>query len=72
MSALMATRGQLRDMGMAFRRLGLDEREAIVACIWFIVQRGVESRKELTAREASAVLDGLEDWERARAIRRSA
>jgi hypothetical protein len=72
MSALMATRGQLRDMGMAFRRLGLDARESIVACIWFIVRRSVESRKELTAKEASAVLDGLEGWEKVRARRRSA
>jgi hypothetical protein len=57
---------------MVFRRLGLNEREAIVACIWFIVQRGVKSRKELTAREVSLVLDAIEEHERFQARRRSA
>lgn len=71
MAGLMATRGQLRDMGMAFRRLGLDERERIVEYVWLLVRREVASRKELSAREASAVLDGLEELERLRARRRT-
>jgi hypothetical protein len=72
MSELMATRGQLRDMGMAFRRLGLNDRDEIMAYVWLIVGRDIESRKELTAREASLVLDAIEEQERFWARRRPA
>lgn len=54
-----ATRGQLRELAIAFTRFGLDRSGALgyVSCI---VARPVTSRKTLTTREASAVLDHLD------------
>ena len=65
-------KGQLQALGIGCRRLGLDDREEIMAYVWLIVGRDIESRKELTAWEASLVLDAIEEQERFRARRRSA
>ncbi len=54
-----ATRGQLRDLAMGFTRFGLS-RAAALGYVTCIVGRPVTSRKDITTREASRVLDHLE------------
>ena len=56
----LVTRGQLRDLAIALTRFGLTERPAALGYCSAIVGRPVESRKTLTTREASKILDHLE------------
>lgn len=57
---LLATRGQLRDLAVALQRFGLSTRDQALGYCSAVVGRPIASRKDLTAREASAVLDRLE------------
>lgn len=59
-TARPAVRGQLRAMEIAFSELGISEREERLRITSWIVNRSLSSSKELTTREASAVLDELE------------
>jgi hypothetical protein len=56
----LATRGQCRELAIAFTRFGLTDRAEALGYCASIVGRPVSSRKTLTTREASAVLDHLE------------
>lgn len=54
------TRGQLRDLGIGLHRFGLSNRDRCIGFCSCVVGRPLASRKELSAREASLVLDHLE------------
>ena len=54
------TRGQLRDIAIACHRFGLTTRDQALGYCSAVVGRPIASRKELTTREASRVLDLLE------------
>ena len=54
------TRGQLRDLAIALHRFGLSTRDEALGYCSAVVARPVASRKDLTTREASRVLDLLE------------
>jgi hypothetical protein len=59
-----ATRGQLRDIAIALHRFGLETRQECLAYCSLVAGRPIASRKELTTREASLVLDLLEGAQR--------
>jgi hypothetical protein len=52
--------GTLRSLVIRFGEFGLTDRAACLGFCAAVLGRVIESRKELTAREASAVLDCLE------------
>lgn len=54
------TRGQLRDIAIALHRFGLTTRDQALGYCSAVAGRPLASRKDLTAREASRVLDLLE------------
>lgn len=56
----VATRGQLRDLAIALGRFGLTDRDRALGYCSAIAARPITSRKDLTTREASAVLDHLD------------
>jgi len=51
---------QLKKIAVMFRELGIDDRDDRLAYVQGIVQREIESSKELTKREAMAVIDAQE------------
>jgi hypothetical protein len=55
-----ATRGQLRDLAIAAQRFGLASRDQALGFCSAVVSRPIASRKRLTTREASRVLDALD------------
>lgn len=57
--ARKASPGQLKAMGAAFGERGITERDERLAAVAEIIGRQVESAKDLTTTEASAVLDAL-------------
>jgi hypothetical protein len=63
-----ATRGRLRDIAIALHRFGLGTRDQALGYCSAIVGRPVVSRKRLTAREASRVLDALEAGDERREV----
>jgi hypothetical protein len=56
-----ATRGQLRSIAIALGRFGIVNRDRALGFCSALVRRPIESRHELTTREASLVLDVLDD-----------
>jgi hypothetical protein len=54
------TRGQLRDLAIALHRFGLTTRDQALGYCSAVVAHPITSRKELTTREASRVMDVLE------------
>ncbi len=54
------TRGQLRDIAIALQRFGLTTRDEALGYCAAVVARPIASRKEMSTREASRVLDLLE------------
>ncbi|MGA3219245.1 MAG: hypothetical protein ABSE77_09265 [Acidimicrobiales bacterium] len=56
-----ATRGQLRDLAVALARYGLESREECLTYCAVAVGRPIKSRKDLSTREASSILDALEE-----------
>ena len=60
MTCRPVTRGQLRDIAIALHRFGLTTRDQALGYCSAVVGRPVASRKDLTTREASRVLDLLE------------
>lgn len=56
---LPATREQLRTLAIACSRLGLERDAALRLCARLAGVTGLESRRELTARQASHILDVL-------------
>ena len=58
------TPGQLREIAIALDRFGIVNRDQALGFVACVVGRPITSRKSLTSREASAVLDTLEDWAR--------
>jgi hypothetical protein len=56
----LATRGQLRDLAIALSHFGITERAEALGYCAAVVGRPIPSRKTLTTREASEVLDHLD------------
>jgi hypothetical protein len=54
------TRGQLRDLAIALHRFGLLTRDGALGYCSAVVGRPIASRKQLSTREASTLLDLLE------------
>ena len=55
-----ATPGQLRDLAIALGAFDIHKRDEAIAYCGSIVGRPIEGRRELTTRDASAVLDEFE------------
>lgn len=56
-----ASQAQIRMLGALMGKQGLTERDAALAFVADVIGRQVGSRNELTAREASAVIDRLQE-----------
>lgn len=59
-----ATSGALRGIAIALNRFGLTNRDQCLGACSVLVGRPIASRKELTALEASRVLDHLDELAR--------
>jgi hypothetical protein len=51
----------LRDLAVALARYGLESREECLTYCAVAVGRPIKSRKDLSTREASSILDALEE-----------
>lgn len=56
-----ATKGQLTSLAIRCAEFGITDRERAIGYCSCVVGRSLNSRKELTTREASLCLDVLED-----------
>jgi len=58
---MLAARGQVRAIAIRQREFGLSNRDQALGYVAAVVGHPVASRKDLSAREASAVLDRLDE-----------
>jgi hypothetical protein len=61
----MATAADLKALGEGMNRLGITDRAAMLATVSQVIDREIESSKELTRVEAAAVLDWIKHEENA-------